>query len=301
MATCSTCPHACAPAPRGLGLCRARVANADASRLESQSYGRITSIALDPIEKKPIARWNPGTTLLSVGSYGCNMSCPFCQNASIAQAGEQDVPWRVYSPAEIVQTAASLSNRRCIGIAYTYNEPLVGWEFLRDTAMMAHAVDLVNVIVSNGMAKAPVIDEIVPYLDAANIDLKCFTEEGYRSLGGDLDTVKSTIEVLAATPTCHLEVTTLAVPGLVDEEQVDAAASWLASLDPDITYHITRFFPRHRMSDRDPTPASMLHSLEAVAKRHLKHVLRGNVYRARAAGEHLEESADYNAEGIERG
>ena len=258
-------------------------------------------MALDPIEKKPIARWNPGTTLLSVGSYGCNMSCPFCQNASIAQVGEQDVSWRVYSPAEIVQTAESLSNRRCIGIAYTYNEPLVSWEFLRDTAMMAHAIDLVNVIVSNGMAKSPVLDEVVPYLDAANIDLKCFTKEGYRSLGGDLDTVKSTIVALAATPTCHLEVTTLAVPGLVDEAQVDAAASWLASLDPDITYHITRFFPRHRMSDQEPTPASTLHRLEAAAKRHLKYVVRGNVYKARAAGEHLSESADNGEEAAEGG
>lgn len=301
MATCSTCPHACSPGPGGVGRCRARVANADASRIESRAYGRITSIALDPIEKKPIARWNPGTTVLSVGTYGCNMSCPFCQNASIAQVGENDVPWRLYSPAEIVETAASLSNRRCIGIAYTYNEPLISWEFLRDTAMMAHAVDLANVIVSNGMATAQVINELVPYLDAANIDLKCFTEEGYRSLGGDLETVKATIETLAATPTCHLEVTTLAVPGLVDEEQVDAAASWLASLDPDITYHITRFFPRHRMSDREPTPGSMLHRLEAVAKRHLPHVLRGNVYRARAAGEHLDESVDYGEDIVGRG
>ena len=277
MATCSTCPHACALAPNGVGRCRARVATADAARIESQSYGRVTSIALDPIEKKPIASWNPGTTLLSVGSYGCNMNCPFCQNASIAQVGEADVSWRVYSPAEIVQTAASLSNRRCIGIAYTYNEPLVNWEFLRDTAMMAHAVDLVNVIVSNGMATAVVIDKLLPFLDAANIDLKCFTEEGYRSLGGDFSTVKHTIETLAAASTCHLEVTTLAVPGLVDEDQIDAAAQWLASLDPDITYHLTRFFPQHRMVDAERTPGPMLRHLEAVAKRHLNHVLLGNI------------------------
>ena len=243
-----------------------------------QGYGRITSLALDPIEKKPIARWRPGTTVLSLGSYGCNMSCPFCQNASIAQAGPNEVEWREMTPEDVVQAALGLSGRRCIGIAYTYNEPLVNWEFLRDVGKLAHGAGLANVLVSNGMAAPEVLAEVAPLVDAANIDLKCFTDEDYRTLGGYLDPVKRTIEALAALPGCHLEVTTLVVPGLSDDEgQVEAMARWLASLNPHIPYHLTRFFPRHRMADAAPTPVATLHELGNVARRHLCDVLLGNV------------------------
>jgi len=131
-----------------------------------EGYGRITSLALDPIEKKPIARWRGGTTVLSLGSYGCNMRCPFCQNASIAQAGPNDVAWREITPREIVSEAVRLAERRCVGIAYTYNEPLVNWEFLRDTATRAHENGLVNVLVSNGMASAHVLAEVLPLAGA---------------------------------------------------------------------------------------------------------------------------------------
>jgi pyruvate formate lyase activating enzyme len=244
----------------------------------SEGYGRITSLALDPIEKKPIARWRQGSTVLSLGSYGCNMHCPFCQNASIAQVDATGVPWREVTPEEVVRAACGLRDRGCIGIAYTYNEPLINWEFLRDTGSLAHDAGLVNVLVSNGFASEHVVEQIAPFVDAANIDLKCFTAEGYRKLSGDLDTVKHTIELLAALPTCHLEVTTLVVPGLSDDVvQVERMARWLASLDPAIPYHLTRFFPQHRMSDVPPTPLATLHELARVAKRHLRTVLLGNV------------------------
>ena len=277
-AVCRTCPHECTLSPGMAGRCRSRVCSDDGSTVEARGYGRITSLALDPIEKKPIARWRPGTTVLSLGGYGCNMRCPFCQNASIAQAGENDVAWREYTPSELVATAFSLADRRCIGIAYTYNEPLVNWEFMRDTATLAHDAGLVNVVVSNGMANEPIVAELAPLVDAANIDLKCFSAEGYRTLGGDFETAGRTIELLAQTPTCHLEVTTLVVPGLSDDDaQIEAAAQWLASLDPEITYHLTRFFPQHRMLDAKPTPIPVLRHLETVARRHLDHVLLGNV------------------------
>ena len=276
MAICATCPHACGLSSGQLGLCRARWGEGDS--VVCESYGRITSCALDPIEKKPIARWRPGTTVLSLGGYGCNMRCPFCQNASIAAAGCDDVSWREVSPAEVVERALALAGRGCTGIAYTYNEPLVSWEFMRDTATLAHDVGLANVLVSNGMASAGVLAEIVPLIDAANIDLKCFTESGYRTLGGDLATVKQAIESFAAASGCHLEVTTLVVPGLSDDEaQVDAMATWIASLDPSIPYHLTRFFPRHRMLDVGPTPIPTLHRLADVASRHLDTVLLGNI------------------------
>jgi len=264
--------------PGQLGLCRSRRAADDGTRVLPEGYGRITSLALDPIEKKPISRWRAGTTVLSLGSYGCNMRCPFCQNASIATAAADDVAWREVTPEEIVSTALDLRGRDCIGVAYTYNEPLVNWECLRDTGTLAREAGLVNVLVSNGMATEVVLSEVAPLVDAANIDLKCFTDEGYRALGGDLHAVKRTIEALAASPACHLEVTTLVVPGLSDDEaQVDAMARYLSELDPHIVYHLTRFFPRHRMSDADPTPVRMLHRLQEVASNHLATVLIGNV------------------------
>lgn len=273
---CTVCPHACTLGEGELGACRSR--RASAGEVAPEGYGRITSLALDPIEKKPIARFMPGTTVLSLGSYGCNMDCPFCQNASIAQVGAGEVDWREMTPHEVVELAIGLAGRRCVGIAYTYNEPLVNMEFLRDTGRLAHESGLVNVLVSNGMATARALDQVAPLVDAANIDLKCFTEEGYRTLGGDFETVKSTIATLAAAPNCHLEVTTLVVPGLSDDDaHIDAAACWLASLDAGITYHLTRFFPRHRMRDAHPTPVSTLRRLASVANRHLDHVLLGNV------------------------
>ena len=242
------------------------------------NYGRITSIALDPIEKKPIHRFYPGTTVLSVGSYGCTMDCPFCQNDTIAKAGEHDVAWFEVTPDELVRRALDLRWRRCIGIAYTYNEPLRGWRYVRDTGRLAHKAGLFNVLVSNGMASPYVLGEVAPLIDAANIDLKCFTEEGYRSLGGSLRVVKRTIETLATIGTCHVEVTTLVVPGLSDDPAgIDASARWLASIDPGIPYHITRYFPRHRMKDVPATSVPLLFDLADVARAHLSDVIIGNV------------------------
>ena len=241
------------------------------------NYGRVTSLALDPIEKKPISRWRPGTTVLSVGSYGCTMDCPFCQNDSIAKAGADDVAWQLVWPNELVEQALQLAGRRCIGIAYTYNEPLRGWRYVRDTGKLAHEAGLVNVLVSNGLASEKVLGEVAPLIDAANIDLKCFTEQGYRSLKGDLDIVKRTIDALANLKTCHLEVTTLVVPGLSDDPaQIEAAAKWLASLDPGIPYHLTRYFPRHRMKE-PATSIPLLYELADVARQHLEDVIIGNV------------------------
>lgn len=276
MTCCTTCPHACCLNEGFYGLCRSRRGVDD--QVVPEGYGRITSLALDPIEKKPISRWRSGTTVLSLGSYGCNMNCPFCQNASIAQVSADEVTWREMTPDEVVGMALDLRGRDCIGIAFTYNEPLVNWEFLRDTGTLAHKADLANVLVSNGMANEGVLDVAAPLIDAANIDLKCFTDEGYRKLGGDLATVKNTIETLAALSTCHVEVTTLVVPGFSDDEaQIEEMARWLASLDSSIPYHLTRFFPQHRMRDVPPTSRATLDTLAGIAERHLETVLLGNV------------------------
>lgn len=243
----------------------------------SDSFGKITSMALDPIEKKPLARFMPGSKILSVGSFGCNLHCPFCQNASISQVGASQVPWRQISPNELVHLALSLCNKGNVGIAYTYNEPLVNFEFVHECAKRAHKAGLVNVLVSNGVANAPVIEQLAPYLDAVNIDLKAFEERFYDFVKGDLSACKRTIELLVSKPTCHVEVTTLIIPGKNDsDEEIAAIAGWLASLDPEIPYHVSRFFPCYRMKRGKPTPVARVHELADVARRYLKHVYTGN-------------------------
>lgn len=273
-AVCEVCPHACALLEGQRGLCRARVARN--GRVIDENYGRVTALALDPVEKKPLARWKSGLNVLSVGSYGCNLRCPFCQNADIACAGPDEVRWRKVEPEALVDLALKTGQNN-VGLAFTYNEPLVGFEFVRDTAQRAHEVGLANVLVSNGMVNEGPLAELVPLIDAANIDLKGFSQDFYDVVGGNFAAVKRTIETLAACPTCHLEVTTLVIPGLNDNPAtIDAAARWLASLDPGIPYHLTRFFPGHRMADRPPTPVATLRELAQIAREHLDEVLLGN-------------------------
>lgn len=274
---CTTCPRGCTLARGAVGACRAR-GNVD-GRIVPLSYGRVTSLAVDPVEKKPLARWRPGSTVLSLGSYGCNLRCPWCQNHSISQVGEDDVPWRVLKPREIADLATRLhaEDPRMVGVAYTYNEPLVAWEYVRDCAELVRAAGLSNVLVSAGCVSAEVVRAVAPLIDAANIDLKAFSEATYRRAGGDLATVKSTLELLAAEPSCHLEVTTLVVPGVNDtDEEMDALASWLAGLGADITLHVTRFFPSWQMTDRGPTPVARVYELADRARRYLAHVYTGN-------------------------
>ena len=177
----------------------------------------------------------------------------------------------------ILDLALEARGRGCVGVAYTHNEPLVGIEFVIDTARLVRERGMANVLVSNGMVNPGPLAGLVPLLDAANIDLKGFSPAFYEVAGGDFEAVRRTIATLAAAPACHLEVTTLVIPGLNDDgATIDAAAAWLASLDPAIPYHLTRFFPCHRMADRPPTPVADLHRLAAVARRHLGDVLLGN-------------------------
>lgn len=274
-ATCNVCPHFCHLAEGELGLCLAR--RCVGGRVVDDNYGRVTSLALDPMEKKPLARFMEGSKVLSVGSYGCNMDCGFCQNSSISRASSEDVAWREASPDDLVRLAAETADQGNAGLAFTYNEPLVGYEYVRDCASLAHEAGLVNVLVSNGMANPGPVGELLPLIDAANIDLKGFTQEAYDLLDGSLECVKRTIAAFARTPSCHLEVTTLVVPELNDDPaEIDAAAQWLASLDPEIVYHLTRFFPCHRFADRSPTPIEDVLRLADVARRHLPHVYVGN-------------------------
>ena len=274
-ATCGTCPRHCRLADGETGFCRAR--KATGGRVVAANYGKITSLALDPIEKKPIAFFHQGSRILSIGSFGCNLRCPFCQNDAISQHGERQTPSQNATPQDLADLAQRLkAEQGNIGLAYTYNEPLVGWEFVRDCARKIHARGMLNVLVSNGCAEPEIITEIAPLIDAANIDLKGPSQEYYDWTGGDFKTVCRTIETLHSAG-CHVEVTTLVVPGRNDKDgDIDAIASFIASVSPDIPLHITRFFPRYRMADTRPTPIATVHHLVDVAHRQLRHVLAGN-------------------------
>ena len=219
----------------------------------------------------------PGRVAATIFLGSCNFRCPFCQNADIACAGAEGCGMALRGARRGGRPGVRARDRGCVGVAYTYNEPLVGYEYVRDVGRLASEAGLANVLVSNGMVNEEPLTELLGIVDAANIDLKGFTQGFYDTAGGDLSAVKRTIETLAADPTCHLEVTTLVIPGLNDDpDEIDAAAAWLASLDPAIPYHLTRFFPCHRMLDRPPTPVSALHALADVARRHLSDVLLGN-------------------------
>jgi pyruvate formate lyase activating enzyme len=240
------------------------------------NYGEVTALALDPIEKKPLYRFYPGSFILSVGSFGCNMACPFCQNYRIAEGRRGEIETRHVTPEELTRTAISLKPRGNIGVAFTYNEPMVGFEYVRDAARLAKETGLKTAAVTNGCVSRDTLNEALPYIDAFNIDLKCFTPEGYRRLGGDLDMVKAFIQT--AVPKSHVEVTTLVVPGVSDsEDEMREMATWLASLSGDIPYHITRFFPCKDMKDERPTDPALLRRLRDIAGEYLKFVYLGNI------------------------
>lgn len=273
-ATCDICFHHCTLTEGQTGLCRARANRG--GMVVPINYGKVTSLALDPVEKKPLRRFHPGSLVLSVGSFGCNLHCPFCQNAEISMADENGIRTAEVSPQALTQQALALRNRGNIGIAYTYNEPLVGYEYVRDCARLAHDQGLCNVLITNGtISKAP-WKVLLPLLDAINIDLKGFTESWYRRLGGDLETAKRSI-MLAAGSGCHVEVTTLLVPGKNDTEaEICALSRWLASIDSEIPLHLSRFFPRFQMKAFPPTPVAEVYRLADIARESLAFVYTGN-------------------------
>ncbi len=286
MAVCNVCFRHCEIKEGGLGFCGARTCRDGV--VASDNYGRITSLALDPIEKKPLNRFFPGSRILSVGSYGCNLRCLFCQNDSISWSEEAfrlaDTAETV-TPQELADTAEYYKGRGNIGVAFTYNEPLIGYEFVRDTARIVHEKGMKNVLVSNGTATLEVLSEIIPYIDAMNIDLKGFTHRYYKEIaGGDLDMVKNFIT--EAVKSCHVELTTLIVPGENDSpEEMEEISNWISNLKDregniigkDIPLHISRFFPRFKMQDRGPTEVSRILQLVEVAEKRLRYVYPGNI------------------------
>lgn len=269
---CLLCPHECVLSQDGTGVCRAR--RNTGGRLYSLNYSCVTSLALDPIEKKPLYHFHPGSLILSAGTFGCNFKCSWCQNWTIAH---KDARTMEMTPGELSGIAREYASRGSIGVAYTYNEPSIWYEFIHDTARLVKKQGLMNVLVTNGFISIEPLEQLLPYMDAMNIDVKAFTEEFYKNYcKGALSSVMKTVE--RAARSCHVEITTLVIPGLNDSpEEIERLASWLASISPDMVLHLSRFFPNYQMNDIIPTPRETLENVRNSALKHLKHVYLGNI------------------------
>ena len=281
MAVCEVCFRHCHIEEGGLGFCGGRICKD--GQIKAYNYGRISGLALDPIEKKPLARFYPGSMILSVGSFGCNLRCPFCQNNDIswsAEAKRYAEQAETCGPEELANLAERTRSRGNIGIAFTYNEPLIAYEFVRDTAKLAKSKNLKTVLVTNGTAELSVLKETAPYIDAMNIDLKGFTDHYYsKVLQGNRQQVMAFIE--AAVRYSHVELTTLIVPGENDsEEEMRELSAWVSGLrNPDgngVPLHVSRFFPRFHMTDRSATDVKKIYQLAKTAAEVLEFVYTGN-------------------------
>ena len=274
---CQVCFRQCDINEGELGFCGARTVKDGV--VVADNYGKLTSVALDPIEKKPLNRFYPGSRILSVGSYGCSLRCPFCQNYEISWSDEAfSFKYRAdyYSPKELAAIAKSYESQGNIGIAFTYNEPLVGYEYIRDTAKLVSEYGMKNVLVTGGNASLLVLNEIAPYIDAMNIDLKGFTDRYYSQvIKGNRKMVMDFI--IEAYRSCHIEITTLIIPGENDsDDEIRELSSWIAGIDRNIPLHISRFFPAFHMTDRDATNVEHIYRLADIAREKLSYVYTGN-------------------------
>ena len=265
---CVLCPHRCFISNHHTGLCLAR--QNEEGVLYAASYGELTSYAVDPVEKKPLYNFYPGTELFSIGSWGCNFKCTFCQNWQISQ---QKAATEHFESEDIIRIT---KENNSIGIAYTYNEPLIGYEFVYDTCRLARENKLKNVIVTNGYISEEPLKELLPFVDAINIDLKSFSGAFYREVcAGQLDPVLRAIKQ-SYDAGIHVELTTLVIPGLNDNEDINRIVDWVAALSPDIPLHFSRYFPKYKMN-LEPTDLEALNAAYEIGKKKLKYVYMGNV------------------------
>lgn len=278
-AQCRVCEHYCTLRPGEWGKCGVRV-NRD-GKIYLAVYGSAVAAHVDPIEKKPLFHFLPGSKAFSIGTYGCNMRCRWCQNWQISQVkrvDEERAPLReALSPEDVVDIARRQHSE---SIAYTYNEPTVFFEYTYDTARLAHAHGIKNVYVSNGFMSPETLERLAPYLDGINVDLKGFTNEIYETYSGArLEPVKRNIAAIAQATSIWIEVTTLIIPGLNDsDEELQAAATWLASVNPEIPWHLSAFHPDYQMLDRPRTGTATLERAYAIGKSAgLKFIYLGNV------------------------
>lgn len=266
---CWLCPHNCHIADGKRGLCRVR--KNEGGVLYSIIYGRITSATMDPIEKKPLYHFHPGGAILSLGTMGCNFACKFCQNYTIAQ---MEAPTRPFSSEEAVTAA---KERQSIGIAYTYNEPFIWYEYVYDTAKLARENGLKNVLVTNGYVQQEPLLDLLPYIDALNVDVKSMRPEFYKDIcRGSMDPVLETCKT--ASEHTHVEVTNLVIPGYNDtDDDFEKLATWIAANPGRGTpVHLSAYFPCFKLQ-AEPTPISTLERAFDIFSSRLDHVYLGNV------------------------
>ncbi len=272
---CLLCPHHCRIQEGGRGICRSRECHD--GKLYALSYGIPCALAIDPVEKKPLNRFLPGTYCLSLSCTGCNLSCRWCQNSDISQVAPEEAERTRLSPAD----AVDLCIRRGLpALAYTYTEPFTWWEYMYDIAVLAHDKGLKNILVSAGYVEKEPLREILPYLDAANIDIKAFDDDFYRKYcGATLAPVLENILAMKAVGV-HIEITNLLVTGLNDSaDDVARLCQWMAENGlQDVPLHFSRYFPRYRMKEPGPTPAATLFTARKTAlSMGIRDVFLGNI------------------------
>lgn len=265
---CTLCPQHCKLREGQPGLCKVR--GHRNGEVVSLTYGEAAAWHLDPIEKKPLYHFYPGSWIFSVGAYGCNLRCFFCQNYEISQKFERG---HKVTPEQLAELAL---RDESIGLCFTYSEPLVWYEMIADTAPLVKKQGGKVVLVSNGIIEGKHLEEIIPFLDAANIDIKAFSEEFYRKYtGGKLSWVLDTVKRLIGR--VHTEVTTLVIPTLNDSpEEIEGLARWLAGLKVPVAWHLSKYYPRYK-SDIPPTDEKKLLELREIAKDYLPYVYLGNM------------------------
>ncbi|MGO1470652.1 MAG: AmmeMemoRadiSam system radical SAM enzyme [Tissierella sp.] len=266
---CNLCPHYCVIKDGDFGICRVRKNNGGS--LYSLNYGKISSYGYDPIEKKPLFHFYPSSTIFSIGSFGCNLSCDFCQNYEMVydSAYAKDIKYD-----EIIDLA---SENDSIGIAFTYNEPSIWYEYILDIAKQTHEIGLKNIMVTNGYINEEPLRELLPYIDAMNIDLKAINNSFYRDVcGGSLDPVLKTIEI-ANSKGVHIEVTSLLIEGANSEnEEMKTLGRKISTIDKSIPLHLNRYFPAYKMN-LPATSLEMLTQSSEILKEYLDYVYIGNV------------------------
>jgi len=265
---CELCPHYCLIPNGSVGRCRVR--RNEGGVLYSLNYGKVASVALDPVEKKPLYHFHPGQPILSLGTIGCNFACKFCQNWELAEGK---------APVDDIRSSdvpALAKRARSFGVAYTYNEPFIWYEFVLETARLCHALGLKNVLVTNGFVNAEPLDELLPFIDALNIDIKGMRQEFHDELtGGKIEPVLETCR--RANSKAHVEITNLVIPGYNDSaEDFEELGAWVAAnLGKDTPMHVSAYFPRHHLN-APPTPLSTLQAAKKALNKHLNYVYIGN-------------------------
>jgi pyruvate formate lyase activating enzyme len=273
---CTLCPHLCILKEGKTGICRVRTN--EAGKLITEVYGFASSVSFDPIEKKPLYHFYPGSKILSLGTYGCNLRCFFCQNCSISQTGPNpDLPRTYLTPEQVVELA--LRKPGNIGIAFTYNEPVVWFEYMYDIARLAKKAGLKTVMVTNGFINKEPLSQLIEYLDAFSVDLKAFQDDFYTKVtSSKLEPVKETLKQIIYAGK-HLEVVNLLIPGLNDDDaSFTSMVDWIADeLGKETVLHISRYFPNYK-SSADATPISSIHRVTSLAEKKLTYVYAGNIY-----------------------